>query len=251
MCYSSNHKSASLKCSFTGLPSLEETDSQKWNNVVLDNNLTLLFSWSLCKMSSAHHKLLTWSLPHLLLLPLTYLLLLAPPTGVSANLCRVTGGVLGMHWSSVISLGWHSLARGRGGATCWEACCLTPGCSAVWSLGGQCVLLRCARTPGCPVSSLPQAHRESLGLLQLLSKNPTAAAAASPGVSGVSGVSAPTAAAPGPVTTPTQAGKGAALACFQEPARSSVSSPALLEDVRRLGGKSSFFLKRLNTRPWL
>ncbi|XP_056279554.1 dyslexia-associated protein KIAA0319-like protein isoform X2 [Pseudoliparis swirei] len=123
-------------------------------------------------MSSAHHKLLTWSLPHLLLLPLTYLLLLASPTGVSANLCRVTGGVLGMHWSSVISLGWHSLARGRGGSTCWESCCLTPSCSGVWSLGGQCVLLRCTRSTGCPVSILPQPHHESLGLLQLLSKSP-------------------------------------------------------------------------------
>lgn len=37
--------------------------------------------WSLRKMSYAHHKLLTWSLPHLLLLPLTYLWLLAPTTG--------------------------------------------------------------------------------------------------------------------------------------------------------------------------
>ncbi|KAK1880460.1 Dyslexia-associated protein KIAA0319-like protein, partial [Dissostichus eleginoides] len=121
-------------------------------------------------MSYAHHKLLTWSLPHLLLLMLTYLLVLSSPTGVSANLCRVTGGVLGMHWSSTIGLGWHSLAKGRGGATCWEACCLNPSCTAVWSLGGQCVFLRCTRKWGCPINTLPQPHQESLGLLQLLSK---------------------------------------------------------------------------------
>ncbi|XP_031730670.1 dyslexia-associated protein KIAA0319-like protein [Anarrhichthys ocellatus] len=123
-------------------------------------------------MSYAHHKLLTWSLPHLLLLPLTYLLLLATPTGVTANLCRVTGGLLGIHWSSVISLGWNSLAKGRGGATCWESCCLNPSCNAVWSLGGQCVLLRCTRSTGCPITFLPQPHQESIGLLQLLSKSP-------------------------------------------------------------------------------
>ncbi|XP_042362244.1 dyslexia-associated protein KIAA0319-like protein [Plectropomus leopardus] len=123
-------------------------------------------------MPYAHHKLLTWSLPHLLLLPLTYLLLLASPTGVSANLCRVTGGVLGIHWSSIVSLGWHSLANGRGGATCWESCCLNPSCNAVWSLGGQCVLLSCSRRRGCPINTLPQPHQESLGLLQLLSKSP-------------------------------------------------------------------------------
>ncbi|XP_029298567.1 dyslexia-associated protein KIAA0319-like protein isoform X2 [Cottoperca gobio] len=91
---------------------------------------------------------------------------------VSANLCRVTGGVFGIHWSSIISLGWHSLANGRGGATCWESCCLNPSCNAVWSLGGQCVLLRCSRNWGCPIISLPQPHQESLGLLQLLSKSP-------------------------------------------------------------------------------
>ncbi|KAL3043575.1 hypothetical protein OYC64_003437 [Pagothenia borchgrevinki] len=124
-------------------------------------------------MSYAHHKLLTWSLPHLLLLTLTYFLVLSSPTGVSANLCRVTGGVLGMHWSSAIGLGWHSLAKGRGGATCWEACCLNPSCTAVWSLGGQCVFLRCTRKWGCPINTLPQPHQESLGLLQLLSKTPT------------------------------------------------------------------------------
>ncbi|KAM7384564.1 hypothetical protein PAMA_011769 [Pampus argenteus] len=123
-------------------------------------------------MPYARHKLLTWSLPHLLLLPLTYLWLLAPPAGVSANICRVTGGVLGIHWSSIISFGWHPLADGRGGATCWESCCLNPNCNAVWSLGGRCVLLSCSRRSGCPISSLPQPYQESLGLLQLLSKGP-------------------------------------------------------------------------------
>ncbi|GAA6233205.1 dyslexia-associated protein KIAA0319-like protein homolog, partial [Lates japonicus] len=126
-------------------------------------------------MSYAHHKLLTWSLPHLLLLPLTYLWLLAPTTGVSADLCRVTGGVLGIHWPSVISLGWSPLAEGRGGATCWEACCLKPNCNAVWSIGGRCVLLSCSRKRGCPISFLPQPYQESLGLLQLLSKGPITA----------------------------------------------------------------------------
>lgn len=123
-------------------------------------------------MSYAHHNLLTWSLPHLLLLPLTYLWLLAAPTGVSANVCRVTGGILGIHWSSTISMGWFPLADGRGGATCWESCCLEPSCNAVWSLGGRCVLLSCLLKGGCPITSLPQPHEESLGLLQLLSKGP-------------------------------------------------------------------------------
>ncbi|XP_072227286.1 dyslexia-associated protein KIAA0319-like protein [Leuresthes tenuis] len=123
-------------------------------------------------MSDAHQKLLTWSSPHLLLLPLTYLWLLAPPTGAAAGLCRVTGGVLGIHWSSTISLGWYPLAAGRGGATCWESCCLEPSCRAVWSLGGRCVLLSCSQRGGCPIASLPQPHEESLGLLQLLSKGP-------------------------------------------------------------------------------
>lgn len=160
-------------------------------------------------MSCAHKKLLTWSSAHLLLLPLTYLWLLAPPTGiqylcptreeavwdmrggqcsgghvlwssccpcsscgpgVAAGLCRVTGGILGIHWSSTVGLGWHPLARGTSGATCWEACCLNPSCGATWSLGGRCVLLTCSRRGGCPISSLPQPHEESLGLLQLLSK---------------------------------------------------------------------------------
>ncbi|XP_071381433.1 dyslexia-associated protein KIAA0319-like protein isoform X2 [Centroberyx affinis] len=123
-------------------------------------------------MSYAHRKLLTRSLPHLVLLSLAYLWFLAPPTGVSADVCRVTGGVLGMHWSSTIGLGWRPLAAGRGGATCWESCCLNPSCNAVWSLGGRCVQLSCSRSRGCPIASLPQPHQESLGLLQLLSKGP-------------------------------------------------------------------------------
>ncbi|XP_053303019.1 dyslexia-associated protein KIAA0319-like protein isoform X3 [Pleuronectes platessa] len=127
-------------------------------------------------MSYAHdHTLLTWSSPHLALLPLTYLWLLAPATGVSADLCRVTGGVLGIHWSSTISVGWRPLATGRAGATCWESCCLEPSCDAVWSLGGHCVLLRCSLKGGCLISILPQPHQESLGLLQLISKGPITA----------------------------------------------------------------------------
>uniref|UniRef100_A0AAY4C4V5 PKD domain-containing protein n=1 Tax=Denticeps clupeoides TaxID=299321 RepID=A0AAY4C4V5_9TELE len=57
-----------------------------------------------------------------------------------------------------------------GGPQCWESCCLEPACGAVWTLGGRCVLLSCARTPGCSITSLPQPHMESLGLLQQLSK---------------------------------------------------------------------------------
>ncbi|XP_029022475.1 dyslexia-associated protein KIAA0319-like protein [Betta splendens] len=124
-------------------------------------------------MSYAFIQLLTWRSPHLLLLlPLTFIWLLNPPRGVSAGVCRVTGGVLGIHWSSVVGLGWRPLADGRAGATCWESCCLKPGCSAVWSIGGRCVLLSCSRGSGCPICSLPQPHQESLGLLQLLSKVP-------------------------------------------------------------------------------
>ncbi|XP_004074367.1 dyslexia-associated protein KIAA0319-like protein homolog [Oryzias latipes] len=121
-------------------------------------------------MPYADPKLLTWSLPHLLQLLLTYLWLLAPPPGVTADLCHVTGGMLGIHWSSTVTLGWYPRAIGWGGATCWERCCLDPSCSAVWSLGGRCVLLSCSRKDGCPVSFLPQPHEESLGLLQLTSK---------------------------------------------------------------------------------
>ncbi|MED6282669.1 hypothetical protein CHARACLAT_000913 [Characodon lateralis] len=124
------------------------------------------------KMSYARPDLLTWSLPHLLRLLLAHLWLLAPPTGVSAGLCRVSGGVLGIHWTSTLSLGWYPLASGRGGATCWETCCLEPRCNAVWSIGGRCVLLSCSKKDGCNISSLPQPHEESLGLLQMLSKGP-------------------------------------------------------------------------------
>ncbi|KAM4725087.1 dyslexia-associated protein KIAA0319-like protein [Anableps anableps] len=123
-------------------------------------------------MSSAHPDLLTWSFPRLLRLLLAHLWLLAPPTGESADLCRVSGGVLGIHWSSALGLGWYPLAYGIGGATCWEQCCLEPRCNAVWSIGGRCVLLSCSRKDGCSISSLPQPHEESLGLLQLISKGP-------------------------------------------------------------------------------
>uniref|UniRef100_A0A8B9LLY5 PKD domain-containing protein n=1 Tax=Astyanax mexicanus TaxID=7994 RepID=A0A8B9LLY5_ASTMX len=91
--------------------------------------------------------------------------------GVGASLCRVSGGVLGISCGGVIGLGWRPLAVDRGGANCWESCCLEPSCSAVWSLGGYCVLLRCSLPSGCSISSLPQPHVQSLGLLQLLSKN--------------------------------------------------------------------------------
>ncbi|XP_015245249.1 PREDICTED: uncharacterized protein LOC107094247 [Cyprinodon variegatus] len=123
-------------------------------------------------MFLAHLEPLTWSSPHLLRWLLACVWLLAPPTGVSADLCRVTGGVLGIHWTSTLGLGWYPLASGRGGATCWETCCLEPRCDAVWSIGGRCVLLSCSRKDGCSISSLPQPHEESLGLLQLLSKGP-------------------------------------------------------------------------------
>ncbi|CAL9690918.1 unnamed protein product [Knipowitschia caucasica] len=109
----------------------------------------------------------SWSV-FLLLLPL--LLLQAPP--IVSSLCRVSGGVLGVHWSSVLSLGWRPLANGRGGSTCWESCCLSPGCSAVWSLGERCVLLSCTRSTACAITYLPQPHQESLGLLQLLARGP-------------------------------------------------------------------------------
>ncbi|MEQ2190821.1 hypothetical protein XENOCAPTIV_011248 [Xenoophorus captivus] len=95
---------------------------------------------------------------------------LLPAPGVSAGMCRVSGGVLGIHWTSTLSLGWYPLASGRGGATCWETCCLEPRCNAVWSIGGRCVLLSCSKKDGCNISSLPQPHEESLGLLQMLSK---------------------------------------------------------------------------------
>ncbi|XP_056153979.1 dyslexia-associated protein KIAA0319-like protein [Lampris incognitus] len=122
-------------------------------------------------MSYAHFKLLNWRLPHIVLLSLVYFWCLALPTGVLADLCQVKGGVLGIHWGSVIGLGWRPLAIGRGGATCWESCCLKPNCNAVWSLGGRCVLLSCSRQRDCPISFLPQPHQESLGLLQQISKD--------------------------------------------------------------------------------
>lgn len=104
---------------------------------------------------------------------LLYLLLFLPcvhPSGVSSSICTVTGGVLGIHWSSVIGLGWQALAVDHGGHQCWESCCMKPNCGAVWSLGGRCVLLSCARTDGCSITSLPQPNIESLGLLQQLNK---------------------------------------------------------------------------------
>lgn len=47
------------------------------------------------KMSYARHKLLTWSSPHLLFLPLTFLWLLAPPRGKVNQPVRYTK--LGKH----------------------------------------------------------------------------------------------------------------------------------------------------------
>uniref|UniRef100_A0A8C8DBQ6 Uncharacterized protein n=1 Tax=Oncorhynchus tshawytscha TaxID=74940 RepID=A0A8C8DBQ6_ONCTS len=70
---------------------------------------------------------------------------------------------------------WRPLAVGRGSASCWDSCCLEPACSAVWSLGGHCVLLNCSNRGVCEVTSLPQPHIESLGLLQLFSKGTTTA----------------------------------------------------------------------------
>uniref|UniRef100_A0A8C1UP80 Si:ch211-193k19.1 n=1 Tax=Cyprinus carpio TaxID=7962 RepID=A0A8C1UP80_CYPCA len=58
-----------------------------------------------------------------------------------------------------------------GGPRCWEACCMNPACGAVWSLGGRCVLLACARKEGCSIMWLPQPHKKSLGLLQQLNKS--------------------------------------------------------------------------------
>lgn len=94
-----------------------------------------------------------------------------PLSGVVASMCRVSGGVLGIPCSSVIGLGWQPLAVDQGGTQCWESCCLEPSCSAVWSLGGYCVLLKCARPSGCEISALPLTHINSLGILQLLDKS--------------------------------------------------------------------------------
>uniref|UniRef100_A0A673LJX2 Dyslexia-associated protein KIAA0319-like protein n=1 Tax=Sinocyclocheilus rhinocerous TaxID=307959 RepID=A0A673LJX2_9TELE len=52
-----------------------------------------------------------------------------------------------------------------------EFCCMNPSCGAVWSLGGRCVLLACARKEGCSITWLPQPYRKSLGLLQQLNKS--------------------------------------------------------------------------------
>ncbi|XP_010898582.2 dyslexia-associated protein KIAA0319-like protein homolog isoform X1 [Esox lucius] len=123
-----------------------------------------LFEWSRPRLTFPHH---------LLFLGFSCCLFLS--TGVSPEICRVTGGVLGIHWSSVVGLGWRPLASGRGGPRCWESCCLEPACSAVWSLGGHCVLLSCSNSGGCQVTLLPQPHIESLGLLQQLSKGTVAA----------------------------------------------------------------------------
>lgn len=120
-------------------------------------------------MLCAHHKLLRWSFPDLLLI---YLWLLTSTTGVCSGLCHVTGGVLGIHWSSTLALGWFPLAYGKAGATCWESCCLSPRCSAVWSLGGRCQMLTCTRRDSCAITHLPQPHQESLGLLQIIFRGP-------------------------------------------------------------------------------
>ncbi|XP_061110755.1 dyslexia-associated protein KIAA0319-like protein [Conger conger] len=113
-----------------------------------------------------------WAWLHQLLLSLICLCCLAPPTGVSAGLCRVTGGVLGIHWPSVLGLGWRPLAMERASEVCWETCCLQPACGAVWSLEGCCVLLSCSRPRGCGIASLPSPQVQALGLLQLVSKGP-------------------------------------------------------------------------------
>lgn len=120
-------------------------------------------------MFYAHHKLLLRALPQLVLI---YLGLLTTPTGVRASLCHVTGGVLGIHWSSTLGLGWSPLGNGKAGATCWESCCLMPHCSAVFNLGGRCQLLTCRKRKGCAITYLPQPHQESLGFLQLISRFP-------------------------------------------------------------------------------
>ncbi|MCI4392095.1 hypothetical protein PGIGA_G00142050 [Pangasianodon gigas] len=108
----------------------------------------------------------------LFLLVLGCLFCLCPPAGVvAASMCRVSGGVLGIPCSSVIGLGWQPLAVDEGGTQCWESCCLEPSCSAVWSLGGYCVLLKCVRPNGCEISALPLTNINSLGILQLLDKS--------------------------------------------------------------------------------
>ncbi|XP_056335716.1 dyslexia-associated protein KIAA0319-like protein [Danio aesculapii] len=123
-------------------------------------------------MSNVELRMHRWKWPtHFTSLYLTCLYLLCSVSGVSGSICSVTGGVLGIHWSSVIGLGWQPLAVDQGGPRCWESCCLEPSCGAVWSLGGRCVLLACSQRESCSISSLPQPHVESLGLLQLLNKS--------------------------------------------------------------------------------
>lgn len=122
-------------------------------------------------MSNVELMMHRWKWTHLTSLYLSCLYLLCSVSGVSGNICSVTGGVLGIHWSSVIGLGWQPLAVDQGGPRCWESCCLEPSCGAVWSLGGRCVLLACSQRESCSISSLPQPHVESLGLLQLLNKS--------------------------------------------------------------------------------
>ncbi|XP_016352424.1 dyslexia-associated protein KIAA0319-like protein isoform X3 [Sinocyclocheilus anshuiensis] len=123
-------------------------------------------------MPSAEPRMHRWKWPVLFTsLYLGCLCFLCSVSGVSASICTVTGGVLGIHWSSVIGLGWQPLAVDGGGPRCWEFCCMNPSCGAVWSLGGHCVLLACARKEGCSITWLPQPHRKSLGLLQQLNKS--------------------------------------------------------------------------------
>lgn len=129
------------------------------------------------KMLHAIERIQTGGMPQwtrssqLFLMALGCLFCLCPPAGVVASMCRVSGGVLGIPCSSVIGLGWQPLAVDEGGTQCWESCCLEPSCSAVWSLGGYCVLLKCARPNGCEISALPLTHINSLGILQLLDKS--------------------------------------------------------------------------------
>ncbi|XP_059412249.1 dyslexia-associated protein KIAA0319-like protein [Carassius carassius] len=123
-------------------------------------------------MSNAEPRMHRWKWPVTVTsLYLGCLCFLCSVSGVSGSVCRVTGGVLGIHWNSVIGLGWQPLAMDRGGPRCWESCCLRPSCGAVWSLGGRCVLLACAKKKGCTITSLPQPDRKSLGLLQQLNKS--------------------------------------------------------------------------------
>ncbi|XP_064203308.1 dyslexia-associated protein KIAA0319-like protein [Anguilla rostrata] len=122
------------------------------------------------RQSLISQRLPYWAWLHQLVLSLICLCCLVPPTGVSAGVCRVTGGVLGIHWSSVIGLGWRPLAVEKASETCWEACCLQPACGAVWSYAGCCVLLGCSRPRHCAITALPHPHVQALGLLQHVPK---------------------------------------------------------------------------------